>query len=138
MIIVKPSATLLSITPNAAALIERAGRVCYKSEDKIGPGTAKKFVEMLKGREHLSVIEHASASILFVCDRGVSHEIVRHRLASYSQESTRYVNYGKADGITVIEPPFTEDQAPARTAWYWAMDSAEQSYLKMIDLGISQ
>jgi thymidylate synthase (FAD) len=140
MIIVKPSATLLSITPNAAELIERAGRVCYKSEDKIGPGTAKKFIDGLKTREHYSVIEHASASILFVCDRGVSHEIVRHRIASFSQSSTRYCCFAKekfGHEITVIEPPFGEDPGDARNEWLRAMEHVEIAYMNMIELDIS-
>lgn len=70
--------------------IERAGRTCYKSEDRITDTSARKFVQMILERGHHSVLEHESFSVRFVCDRGVSHEIVRHRLASYSQESTRY------------------------------------------------
>jgi len=76
-------------------LIEHAGRVCYKSEDKITLDSASKFVEMIAVNQHESVLEHSCASFLIVCDRGVSHEIVRHRIASFSQESTRYCNYGK-------------------------------------------
>lgn len=90
-------------------LIERAGRTCYKSEDKIVPGSATKFVGMVCKRNHESVLEHASISVRFICDRGVSHELVRHRIASFSQESTRYCNYGSdKKGITFIIPPWTE------------------------------
>lgn len=105
---VEPSVTLEWITPEPLLVIERAGRTCYKSEDKITPGTAAKFCTMIQKRGHESVIEHASASFRIVCDRGVSHEIVRHRLASYSQESTRYCNYNKAKfggEIGVVLPP---------------------------------
>jgi len=88
--------------------IEIAGRTCYKSEDKITEDSAKKFVQMiLHERHHESVIEHEKVTVKVVCDRGVSHEIVRHRLASYSQESTRYCNYSidKFDNqITFIIP----------------------------------
>lgn len=87
--------------------IERCGRVAYKSEDKITDDSAARFVKMLIERGHESVLEHFSFSVLFVTDRGISHEIVRHRLASYTQESTRYCNYslGKFNGeITVIKP----------------------------------
>ena len=107
-IIVKPSVTLEWITPEPLLAIERAGRVCYKSEDKITPGSAEKFCVMIDQRGHHSVVEHAVASFRIVCDRGVSHEIVRHRIASYSQESTRYCNYSKAkfgSEISVILPP---------------------------------
>ena len=86
--------------------IERIGRVCYKSEDKIEGGSAEKFVRGIIKSGHESVIEHQSISVKVICDRGVSHEIVRHRLASYSQESTRYCNYtGEKFGgeISVID-----------------------------------
>ena len=73
--------------------IEKAGRTCYKSEDRITEESAENFVRMLIERGHESVLEHESITVRFICDRGVSHEIVRHRLASYSQESTRYCNY---------------------------------------------
>lgn len=107
MKIVKPSAVLEYITPNAAQFIERAGRTCYKSEDKITNDSAKAFCAKLKSMGHLSVFEHASATFRVVCDRGVSHEIVRHRISSFSQESTRYCNYAKekhGQEITVICP----------------------------------
>jgi thymidylate synthase (FAD) len=108
MKIIKPNAQLLWVTPNAEEIIERAGRVCYKSEDKITNESSFKFIKMLLDRKHEAVLEHACASILFICDRGVTHELVRHRLASYCQESTRYCNYGLAkfsNEISVIEPP---------------------------------
>ena len=95
MKIVESSVELLAITENSAQLIELAGRTCYKSEDKITNDSADKFVGMINKRGHVSVIEHASATFRIVTDRGITHEIVRHRLASYSQESTRYCNYGK-------------------------------------------
>lgn len=84
--------------------IELAGRVCYKSEDKITEDSAKDFVAMVLRRGHESVIEHQSVSVRIICDRGVSHEIVRHRIASYSQESTRYCNYANKDHIEFIIP----------------------------------
>jgi thymidylate synthase ThyX len=94
MNIVEPSVTVLSFTPDPELLIERAGRVCYKSEERITDDSHVAFIRMLlaPGKAHESVLEHASASFLIVTDRGISHEIVRHRLASYSQESTRYVS----------------------------------------------
>lgn len=96
------SATLLAMTPEPLALIERAGRTCYKSEKAITPESSQAFVKMLIERGHEAVLEHASASILFVCDRGVSHELVRHRLAAYCQESTRYVS-SVDDGQFIIK-----------------------------------
>lgn len=93
-------------------LLEWAGRKCYKSEERIGEGTAAKFVRMLLNRTppHESVIEHVSATVLFVIDRGVSHELVRHRLASYSQESTRFCDYGDGQ-IQFVIPPWIDDEA---------------------------
>lgn len=105
MKLIKPSVEILRIMVDSLTLIEEAGRTCYKSEDKIGEGTAKKFIEMIMKRGHESVLEHSSATVRFICDRGVSHEIVRHRLASYSQESTRYCDYEKGH-VTFIIPPW--------------------------------
>ena len=139
MKIVNESVALLFITPNAAQFIEAAGRTCYKSEDKITPTSASAFIKMLiHEKGHESVIEHAYATFRVVCDRGVSHEIVRHRLGSYSQESTRYCNYGKEKfgaEITVIEPPFPSDAM--RAYWWVACEEAERSYLMMVEKGVS-
>ena len=77
---IKPSVDLLYINKEALQLIEIAGRTCYKSEDKITIDSNLKFVEMILKRGHDSVLEHASATVRFICDRGVTHEIVRHRL----------------------------------------------------------
>jgi thymidylate synthase (FAD) len=94
---------ILEATPNAMQVIERAGRTCYKSEDRITDESAEKFVAMLIERGHESVIEHASATVLFQNhSRGFTHELVRHRLASFSQESTRYV---KQDDLHFVMPP---------------------------------
>ena len=93
--------------------IERAGRTCYKSEDRITDDSAPKFVNTLIERGHEAMIEHApSISMKFVCDRGVSHEIVRHRLFSFAQESTRYCNYGDKD-IQFILPCWFSDDSKA-------------------------
>ena len=104
---IQPSAVHITSTPDALSVIEIAGRTCYKSEDKITPESAEKFVRMLITAGHEAMIEHAVATFKFVCDRGVTHELVRHRLASYSQESTRYCNYtgAKFGGhITIVYP----------------------------------
>ena len=78
-------------------LIERVARTCYKSEDKITEDgeSAKKFVKMLVSRGHEAPIEFSFTAVKIVCDRGITHEIVRHRLFSYAQESTRYCNYAR-------------------------------------------
>ena len=104
MEIIKPKVELEFITPDAYKIIERAGRTCYCSFDKITEESAEKFCKMIKTRNHMSVLEHASATFRLITDRGVTHEVVRHRIASYSQESTRYINYNKKFGASFIEP----------------------------------
>jgi thymidylate synthase (FAD) len=128
--------------------IEEAGRVCYKSED-LNPNNdieiSKRFVRNVLKRGHEAVIEHANVTAKFICDRGVTHEIVRHRIAAYCQESTRYCNYAKDkydNEITVIEPffwadlvtPTSEDYANYEL-WRTAMLVAEDTYLHMIRNG---
>lgn len=114
--------------------IEEAGRTCYKSEDKITEDSAELFVAKLIKSGHHSVLEHESLSVRFVCDRGVSHEIVRHRLASFSQESTRYCDYSKDkfnNELTFIIPCwFEEDLYSNRRQMIWisAMTRAEEQY----------
>lgn len=147
MKIINPSIEILTETTYSSMLnrLERIGRVCYKSEDKIKVDSAEGFIRGIIKRGHESVIEHESISVKVVCDRGVSHEIVRHRIASYSQESTRYCNYseGKFDGhITVIDPitgfgwnlddPQDEDK---HRIWMSAMLDADRHYLDMIKAG---
>lgn len=118
--------------------IEQCGRVCYKSEDKSTNDSAERFVQNLIKRGHESVLEHYSFSVRFVCDRGVSHEIVRHRLASYSQESTRYCNYSNdkfRSEITVIEPCFLAKNSRGYEIWENACKQAEEAYFSLLDWG---
>ena len=139
MKIIKPSAELISCTPDPEILIERAGRTCYKSNSSYTNETAAEFIRMILKRGHLSVIEHASATIKFICDRGVSHEMVRHRLASYSQESTRYCNYGKeqfGSVITVVKPPNLKTKKD-EICWSNAMQNSQYFYMELIENGIS-
>ena len=116
--------------------IERRGRVCYKSEDKITPDSARVLVKALIKRGHESVLEHEKVTVTIVCDRGVTHEIVRHRIGSYSQESTRYCNYS-GDGITVIEPLFFDKGSIKYQDWSDAMIFCEQVYENLIGNGAS-
>ena len=102
MNLVKPSIEFLDMNSMGLELLEKAGRTCYKSEGKIGEGTAKPFIEKLMKRGHHAMLEFGWMCYKVVCDRGVTHEIVRHRLFSYAQESTRYVNY--KEGVEVILP----------------------------------
>lgn len=139
MKIIKPSHEILTPIDGKQILkhIELCGRVCYKSEDKITEDSARKFVANIIKRGHESVLEHFDISVRFICDRGVSHEIVRHRIASYSQESTRYCNYSpnkSEDGVTFIEPTFFLDPYKSM-AWYDAMRNCELVYNELIRLG---
>ena len=118
--------------------VEIAGRTCYKSEDKITDGSAEKFVRNILKRGHEAVIEHASLTVRFTCDRGVSHEIVRHRLAAYCQESTRYCNYSKEcfdSEITVIRPTHMRPRMKDFEIWEKAMNSCENAYFDLLDYG---
>lgn len=120
--------------------IERCGRVCYKSEDRISEGSARKFIQNILKNGHESVIEHEKVTVKVVCDRGVSHEIVRHRIASYSQESTRYCNYtGDKFGneLSFIKPLFWEDNSPQMKIWKASMQTVEDNYNKLIKMGAS-
>ncbi len=118
--------------------IERAGRTCYKSEDRITPDSAASFLKRIIASGHHSVIEHVCITVKFICDRGVSHELVRHRLASFSQESTRYANYGREKfgrQITVIRPFFWQEDSAAYALWRSAMEHAEETYMKLLRAG---
>ncbi len=114
--------------------IERCGRVCYKSEEMAAPGTSEDFVRRIIRRGHESVLEHVSVSARIVTDRGVTHEIVRHRLASYSQESTRYCNYDSGRfgrQITVIRPCYWPPESRAAICWEAACRQAEEAYFEL-------
>jgi len=156
MKLIRPSYQILSEIDSSKILqnIERAGRTCYKSEEKMTDESANKFVEMLIKRGHESVLEHQSLSVLFVCDRGVSHEIVRHRIASFSQESTRYCNYSKDqfnNKLTFIIPPWISNEQidlvqrlnehnylqieETTKAWYHSITESGQAYLQLLREG---
>ena len=132
--------------------IEKIGRVCYKSEGNITEDgeSAKKFVKMLINRGHEAMIEHSSLSVKFTVDRGVSHELVRHRIASFAQESTRYVNYsldkfGNEINVINIDNGINLDNkmknieantiSAITSEWYLAMEDAERHYMTMMELG---
>jgi len=149
MIIIEPSVTILSPTFNTSKdfmkAIEIAGRTCYKSEDKITATSSTDFVRRLIASKHEAMLEHApNISMRFICDRGVSHELVRHRLFSFAQESTRYVRYsnGLKNHITFIKPTELsniDDQLfkdQAYFAWRMHCVKAEKAYLELLDLGV--
>lgn len=147
MRIVSASATIINATPDLEKTIEAAGRTCYKSEDRITDDSAERFIEdVCFKKQHESVMEHGSITVRFVCDRGVSHELVRHRIASFSQESTRYCNYSKEKfgrEITVISPAalwpdaniIGDPQTRLYQLWYTACEYAEHLYFQLLDNG---
>lgn len=137
MKIIDPSVELINPINYETALntIELAGRTCYKSEDKITGNSAEEFIRNIIKRGHEAVLEHVSITAKFICDRGVSHEIVRHRIASYCQESTRYCNYSKdkfGNEITVIKPCFYEEKSTAFSEWYASCKSSEIYYFALL------
>lgn len=134
--------------------IEKIARVCYKSEDYISEDgeSAKKLIKMLLNKGHEAMIEHSTLSVKFTVDRGVSHELVRHREASFAQESTRYVNYSKerfGSQINVIDITggIANDESMKKLdadnielifmEWYNAISDAERHYMNMINFGAS-
>jgi thymidylate synthase (FAD) len=140
MKIVSPSAEILALTDEPLKLLELAGRTCYKSEDLITKESALVFVDKICRLEHESVLEHASMTARFVCDRGVSHELVRHRLCSFSQESTRYCNYSKdkfGNEITVVRPPFWPATSALYRLWEEACLRSEEAYFALLASGAS-
>ena len=118
--------------------LELVGRTCYKSEDKITEDSAAKFVAGLIKRSHEAMLEHVSITVKFVTDRGISHEIVRHRLASYAQESTRYCNYSQdkfGHELTFIIPDFLEYGSEGFKLWKDEMKQVEKTYFAMLEAG---
>ena len=142
MRIVIPSVEIMTPIDGADILrrVEAAGRVCYKSEGAIRDGSAEKFVANIIKRGHTSVLEHVSLTVKFTIDRGVSHEIVRHRIASYSQESTRYCNYGNdkfGSEITVVKPVFFDEGTTAFEIWKRSCENGEKAYFDLLNEGCS-
>lgn len=143
MIVIEPSyqiETPKEWFPFATKHLEKACRTCYKSEDKICDGSDVAILKKIMHTDppHESVIEHFSVSVRFICDRGVTHEMVRHRLASFSQESTRYCNYskGKFDSqITVIRPCFWLEGSFEYLDWKRACEQAEAFYILLLSKG---
>ncbi len=138
MKIIQQSSEILEVTPNYLKLLEKAGRTCYKSEDKINDESAELFIKKIVEMGHESVLEHGNMTVKFITDRGVTHELVRHRVASFSQESTRYCNYAKGkfgSQITLIKPAFWYDNDAAYNIWVQAMENAEKYYFDLLMSG---
>jgi thymidylate synthase (FAD) len=140
MIFVEPSVEVIVGFPkNLLKQIEIDGRICYKSEEKITAKSSKKFVENLILRGHESVLEHFFAKVRIVCDRGITHEIVRHRIAAYSQESTRYCNYG-TKGVRIIDAfpkPLGVNGYKIQTLFRRSVANAAQDYNDLLALGVA-
>lgn len=155
MKIIKPFVTILTDISDGGIkelqFIEQAARTCYKSEYKITQDgeSAKRLVKQLIDSGHEAMLEHSQLSVRFVVDRGVSHEIVRHRLFSFAQESSRFCSYNKdkfGNEITVIEPIFyqaTEEHFKDAALidryeeWAEACQEAEKSYFRLLKMGAS-
>lgn len=140
MRIINPSFEIIN-RPNGHEVLrhlELCGRVCYKSEDAISDESAERLIRMMLERGHESPIEHFGVSVRIICDRGVSHEWVRHRIASFSQESTRYCNYQKSkfgSELTFIRPYFAEEGSKLFDIWKSSMQQAETAYFEMLNCG---
>ena len=147
MIIIKPYYEILTDIDDGIGMlkkIERAARTCYKSENKINEdgSTAKALVSTLIKSGHEAMLEHSQLTVKFVCDRGVSHELVRHRLFSFAQESQRYCNYGGTKfnaNVTFIEPCFwaDDDDHSKRLYQLWEeqCERAEHQYFLLLNNG---
>ena len=138
MKIINQSHEILQFPEDACKQIETAARTCYKSEDKITDTSAPHMVEMLIKSGHHAMLEHVWMTVRFITDRGISHELVRHRIASFAQESTRYCNYSKnkfGNEITVIRPAFWEEDSKCYREWNIAMILAENHYMRLLRHG---
>lgn len=140
MKIIKPSVQFFTPIDGEKILkhIEKCARTAYKSENKITEGSAEKLISNIIKRKHFSVLEHYSFTMKFICDRGVSHELIRHRLASYTQESTRYCNYSGdkfGNEITVIKPCYLQPDTGPYNIWESAMKSIEDYYFRLLEAG---
>jgi len=139
MRIVEPEVFVENFSPTSIMTkLERIGRLCYKSGDKIEPGTADKFIAGLVKSGHEAMIEHASFTARFICNRGVSHELVRHRPPSFAQESQRYCCYLDdkfGNEVTFINPFFHKGNARKITLWKNGCAFAEETYLALLGFG---
>lgn len=133
MKIIEQSHKIISLPENLLETLELAGRTCYKSEDKITKESAPKFVAMLRDRKHHAMIEFGDIIVKFITNRGVTHEIVRHRMCSFAQESTRYVRY--AGNMEFIRPVWCSDAVLGEWGpgpWKKRIKADEKAWLKSI------
>ena len=136
MKIINPSFKIINISHHDHLnFIENIARTCYKSEEKITKDSSIKFVQSLIKNGHEAMIEHVNVTVKVTCDRGVSHEIVRHRIASYAQESTRYCDYSKdkfGNELTFIKPIFWDTDDAKYHEWVRTCSTIEKSYFTML------
>lgn len=142
MKIIQPTFEILNYTPDMEKTIEIGGRTCYASCDKITEASYEDIIPKWMNMKHNSVLEHSAITVKFVCDRGVMAELTRHRMASFSVQSTRYCNYSKDkynNEISVIEPYFfkKDDGGYLYGCWKDAMTRAETYYLNLVNHGVS-
>ena len=142
MKVIKPSWRIAALTEadpvRLMKHLEAMGRICYQSEDAITDNSYDKFLRGVIKRGHEAVLEHATVTAVVVCDRGITHEIVRHRIASYCQESTRYCNYSKGkfgNELTVVEPPFWDKGSTEYATWKHACEVSEAAYFDLLSVG---
>jgi thymidylate synthase (FAD) len=116
-------------------LIEKLTRRCYKSEDKITPDSAGPFLDkVLHTFKHEGIADHRVITVSFFTDRGVSHELVRHRVAAYLQESTRYVDYSKK-GMTFVQPPWARPGQDGWEEFVGELKQCEERYMRWREFG---
>jgi thymidylate synthase (FAD) len=140
MKIVNPSVEFITPLngPEVIKRLEQCGRVCYKSEDRITQDSGIKFLERIIKNGHESVLEHCSITVKFICSRAISHQIVRHRIAAYSQESTRYCNYSNdkfGKEITVVKPFYCKEGTRVYNRWKKGCCAAEDTYFDLLEMG---
>lgn len=134
MQIIEQSHKIIFLPGNVLKTIESVARTCYKSEGKMKPGSAAKMVKMLIDKGHEAMIEFGTIIVHFTTNRGVTHELVRHRLCSFAQESTRYVRYG--DDMEFIKPVWWDEwSAYEQDRWLRSMRSSSKDYADLIDSG---
>lgn len=162
VVVVDQTATMTDFTGAPAERIEKIARVCHRSQDKMicthrnpDPNSVdvfgnlihaqecpecmerrRKFLQSTAGRGHHSVFEHAVATFKIVTGRGITHELVRHRLASYTQESTRYVKM--FEQMPVVMPHNIQNNPKAFEIWKKQMEYAHDSYKRLIEAGLGQ
>lgn len=146
---IKPSAKVQFYSLEGLSIeqsIEDAARTCYKSKNKITDKSAEKLTDSLLRRGHHAMLEFGYARVALICNRGTTHELVRHRLCSFAQESTRYVDYAVDDGGIEFIIPAELSNVENHTGlfvgmsdldlWKRAMTEAEFTYMELRRRGV--